>query len=234
MWQRILLTESALGSEKVRTASMRFFRTLHNIKNHLSSMNLLVRLLEPGVKETPYQQYISRLKKEILSIQELISATAGPDKREIISLANFLKELEEELELRTQHAGVNVIIDLPKDPPSLYCNPEAVAEAFRNVWENALEAMPSGGTLYIKVYQDKSNLLKIAFTDTGSGIPQEILSNVSTPFFSTKPHGLGLGLTIAQAVVMSHGGSLDIVSNSSGTTITFNFPNNCSNANHSS
>jgi len=192
-------------------------------------MVLLVRLLEPGIDEA-YQKYLELLKKEISAIQELVVSVVSPERRESVPIVSLIKELESQFIPKIQETGVRVVLETACASSScLWCNPSSVLEAFYNVWENALEAMPGGGTLTIKAWEERpqdppGRVLKVTFTDTGPGIPEPLISAVPRPFLSTKSGGLGLGLTISQAVAMAHGGSLDVVSGPQGTTIMFTFP----------
>ncbi len=72
---------------------------------------------------------------------------------------------------------------------------------------NAIQAMPDGGTLTIGTLKDGQKIL-IRVSDTGKGIPPEIMKDIFTPMFSTKEEGLGLGLSIAQRIVEAHGGKI--------------------------
>jgi CheY-like chemotaxis protein/anti-sigma regulatory factor (Ser/Thr protein kinase) len=102
----------------------------------------------------------------------------------------------------------------------------ALASAFVNICVNAFDAMPKGGTLTIQTYLDGEQVC-LAVTDTGEGIPKEIILRVTDPFFTTKPvgRGTGLGLAMVYGTVKAHGGSLDIQSEVGvGTCITLRFP----------
>ena len=96
-----------------------------------------------------------------------------------------------------------------------------------NLFKNALEAMPEGGDLTVRAeVQDGYLLLKI--TDTGHGIPPEQLHNLFTPFFTTKPGGTGLGLTICRGLITQHQGEISIDSAvDRGTTCTIRLPMVC-------
>ena len=101
---------------------------------------------------------------------------------------------------------------------------EKFTRIMNNLLVNALEAMPGGGSLSVKV-SSKQEELYIDISDTGSGIPEEIQSNPFKPFYSTKTGHSGLGLAFCKNALESVGGSLSLESTSSkGTTFRIILP----------
>lgn len=115
--------------------------------------------------------------------------------------------------------------------PACRLDPQKVQEVFINVYENAIHAMPGGGTLTVRTYAktltgvgsnvgDRRNyrfgmgetIVVIEIEDTGVGIPQDRLAKIFDPFFTTKPagQGTGLGLTVSRTIVDLHGGTIQI------------------------
>ncbi len=102
-------------------------------------------------------------------------------------------------------------------------------QAFINLVQNSVEAMPQGGTLAIKAMPVKvsgANFLDILISDTGHGISDNIRGKIFLPFFTTKEKGTGLGLAIVHKIVVSHGGSISVESSDKGTTFRIRFPEN--------
>jgi two-component system NtrC family sensor kinase len=106
-----------------------------------------------------------------------------------------------------------------------------------NIIINSIYFTPSGGTILIisewdnkaggKKYNDRIARIKVSVSDTGEGIPADILDKVFNPFFTTKPvgEGTGLGLAICHKIVEEHDGSIDVESaQGKGTTFTMRFP----------
>lgn len=84
-------------------------------------------------------------------------------------------------------------------------------QVFLNLMLNSLDAMPDGGTVRVDAVDGPPETANFAVRDTGAGIPAEIASRVFDPFFSTKDSGAGLGLSIIERIVVTHGGRIDLV-----------------------
>jgi signal transduction histidine kinase len=96
---------------------------------------------------------------------------------------------------------------------------------FINLIKNAIDAIPEKGTIIITSCQTR-NYMKIAFTDTGKGIPEETLKKLFTPLFTTKAQGMGFGLAICKRIVEAHGGTITVKTViNKGTTFTIALPN---------
>ena len=99
-----------------------------------------------------------------------------------------------------------------------------IKQAFLNLIQNAFAAMPNGGTLTV---QSKSNgdYISIVIADTGVGIPQEKLSKIFEPYYTTKASGTGLGLTLVYKIMKEHNGEIHVTSEvNKGTTFVLDFP----------
>ncbi len=117
------------------------------------------------------------------------------------------------------------------DDETVWIDHEQMVTAFFDLEQNAVEAMPDGGSLTITVEGDERQVV-ITLTDTGKGIAEENMPLLFTPFFTTKPvgDGTGLGLPSAYAAVKAHRGNISIESNAdpkkgpTGTTVRITLP----------
>jgi signal transduction histidine kinase len=101
----------------------------------------------------------------------------------------------------------------------------AVDNTLLNICLNAIQAMPSGGILRAKTSTLNKGRVKISISDTGSGIPEENMERICSPFFSTKEGGIGLGLSITEKLVTELGGKIDLSSiTGQGTEFSLIFP----------
>ena len=113
----------------------------------------------------------------------------------------------------------NHIGEITADSDMLY-------QAFLNIFINAMQAMPDGGTIRITT-QSNNNTIKILFEDEGEGIPENIIGKIWDPFFTTKSKGTGLGLGIVKNIIESHGGTIQISSRAAaGARVTIELPVN--------
>ena len=101
---------------------------------------------------------------------------------------------------------------------------DKMMRVFINLIKNAIDAMPEKGTLEIRSRQKGENV-EIDFADTGTGIPNEVLSKIFTPLVTTKAQGMGFGLAICKRIIDSHGGKIAVKTEvNKGTTFTITLP----------
>ena len=123
--------------------------------------------------------------------------------------------------------GVNLAVDIPAALPEVRVDPMQVEQVLVELVSNALDAMPAGGRLHIGatvVDAGTGREVAIEVSDTGSGIPDNVLPSVCEPFFTTRPDGTGLGLAIAKRYVEQNGGRLEITSRPGATTVRVRLP----------
>lgn len=131
---------------------------------------------------------------------------------------------------RAGSAGIELADTLPDSLPPICVNQSEVEQVFLNLFLNALDAMPSGGTLTIGgdiATSGKTTLVQVTVQDNGKGIPTEVAHRVFEPFFTTKPEGrgTGLGLAICQGLVTHNDGTIDVSPVAGGGTVaTVAFP----------
>jgi PAS domain S-box-containing protein len=122
----------------------------------------------------------------------------------------------------------NIVVDIriPQELPSIHGDPQPLKQVLINLFFNAVDAMPAGGTLTINAATDEASHLTLAVSDTGQGIHPEILPHIFRPFFTTKKkRGTGLGLSVCERIIKTHGGTIRVESSlESGTTFFLEFP----------
>lgn len=128
---------------------------------------------------------------------------------------------------------VRVEVDVASSLPDVRVDPMQIEQALVEILSNALDAMPEGGVLRVAGGADRANgalgSVFIEISDTGTGIPDDVLPSVCEPFFTTRQGGTGLGLATAKRYVEQNGGQLEIVSGASrpdgrGTTVRVRLP----------
>ena len=115
-------------------------------------------------------------------------------------------------------------IDLDDKLGLIQADPDLLHRAVQNLILNALDAMPSGGTLTLRSRQS-ANGIRLEVSDSGKGLTKEECERLFTPYYTTKQHGTGLGLAIVQSVVSDHGGKISVESEPErGTSFLIDLP----------
>ncbi|MDY7006500.1 MAG: ATP-binding protein [Cyanobacteriota bacterium] len=143
--------------------------------------------------------------------------------------ANILEGIETVLTLyhnKIKH-DVEVIKEFDSSLPPIQCYPDELNQVWTNLIHNALQAMEYDGNLTIQATQSGADI-KVSITDSGQGIPPEIMSQIFQPFFTTKPagEGSGLGLDIVRKIIEKHDGNIEVKSEPNQTTFTVYLPIN--------
>jgi two-component system sensor histidine kinase HydH len=114
------------------------------------------------------------------------------------------------------HRTVDLRVRIDEMLPLIAGDPESLMQVFLNLGQNALQAMPDGGTLEILTTRRRRSRLgygqfaEVRFRDTGIGIPRDKLKKLFIPFYTTKQKGTGLGLAISHRIVNQHGGTIEV------------------------
>ena len=205
-------------AHEIRNPIMTIGGFAHRIKKELREDNRLNKYIDIIMDELAR---LEKLVREVHEFADVQSATLSPD-----SIVDVIDEVSKKFEPLTNRQGVKLEMDIPEDPPLIKMDMTQLVNAMSNIFENALESMPDGGTLALKVSRENHNLL-VAVRDTGYGIPKEQLDAIYDPFVSSKPRGAGLGLTMVYQIIMNHHGEIKITSDlDKGTLVTIRLPIN--------
>jgi signal transduction histidine kinase len=128
------------------------------------------------------------------------------------------------MEAEAKTHAVRLVLRAPEGLPALVVDPQQLKQALINLLLNAIQATPPGGTVQVTAAAETEVLL-LAVIDSGSGVAPELMDRIFDPYFTTKPHGTGLGLPIALRIIQAHGGTLDVSSaHGAGTTVEVRLP----------
>jgi two-component system, NtrC family, sensor histidine kinase HydH len=202
----------------------------HEIKNILIPIRgFLRRTREAVVGDGKAASYLEIVEKESARLDSLVRdmlvfGRFSPLKREETELGWFMDELRVTLAEEFRHQGIRLKCLCPNGEKRVSLDPEKVRHALINLLQNALHASQRDHEVRLS-FQCGEKDLEIAVEDEGIGIPPEHLDRIFKPFFTTKPQGNGLGLAIAQRVVLDHGGKIRVVSTpGTGTRFLLSFP----------
>lgn len=202
----------------------------HEIKNLVTSLKGFVELLKDNTTEEG-KKYLHVMESEMERMESILSELlylSKPSKafEEKVSLLQILKEV---VQIMQPHAySNNVFIQLKSEDncnSTILGNVNQLKQVFINLVKNAIEVMKKGGTITIEL-KDVHNKIQVSVQDEGIGIPEENLSKLFTPFFTTKEQGTGLGLCLVKKVVDEHQGKIVVKSTVGvGSTFILEFPN---------
>jgi two-component system, NtrC family, sensor histidine kinase HydH len=186
---------------------------VHEVRNPLGAIKGAVEILEDELKpDSPRREFARIAKSEVERIDKLVQEFfhfARPPKP-AKSLVNVNELVESVGKLCAQQAAaqsVSVEKYLADDLPPVSLDGEQIKQVLLNLMINALQAMPDGGTVTLRTFQDE-NTVAVEVEDTGGGLPANVLGRIFDPFFTTKDKGSGLGLSVAHKIVAQHGGKL--------------------------
>jgi signal transduction histidine kinase len=120
----------------------------------------------------------------------------------------------------------NIIIqeDYSIEAPLVHASAEQLRQVLLNLFTNASDAMPKGGTIDVATIIENENVV-FTITDTGTGVPKNIIEKIFDSLYSTKVNGTGLGLTVSKSIVEEHGGTIEVESQENqGTKFTIRLP----------
>jgi len=185
----------------------------HEIRTPLVSIGGFARrLLRCTPREDPRREEVEIILSEVARLESLLQELMGysrlarprfgpTDLNRIV--ASTLAIQQPDLESR----NITIQMELDSDLPAVNVDESQIRQALVNLVSNALEAMPDGGKLTVSTRRD-GDFLEIGVSDTGVGIAREHWQDLFTPFFTTKPTGLGLGLPLVAQVVQNHDASM--------------------------
>ena len=230
----------ALEQEKVRSERLSSLGAIasgmvHEIRNPLVAIKTFTQLLPVRYSDEDYRETFSRVaERELRRIEDLLtrfrtlsSASAQPMER-----VDVLRPIEDTLEtLRPRFEEQRVQLRRVADgtPRAIWGNASQLEQLFLNLCLNAVEAMGPDGELTVRVAdlsEAAGTTLLVEISDTGCGIPEDLLPTIFDPFVTTKASGSGLGLAICRSITDAHHAQLRARNNAgrSGATFTIEFP----------
>jgi len=200
----------------------------HDLRNPLCSMkNACYYLKKKGMEnsEMRTKEMLDIIEKSILHSDKIINNLVEYSSELRLGLresspSNLLAESLAMLALPKEIT----VVDKTSEKPTLSVDIEKMKQVFVKVIQNAVDAMPQGGILQVSSYQEGDNV-EISFSDTGTGIKEEVLQRMFSPLFTTKAQGMGFGLAISKRIVSTHGGKISAETTlGKGTTIKIVLP----------
>ena len=195
---------------------------IHEVKNHVSTLNLNLQLLaedfaEPQTpRERRAKQRIDRLQSQSEKLVEIsndfLRFVRSQDlKREPTRLDDVLAEMIDFFGPTAKATNIDIRLYATPGVPPVQLDRDLFKQALLNLMLNAEQAMPEGGNIVLQTRPD-GDFVCLDVIDTGKGIEPDDLNKVFRPFHTTKPGGTGLGLATTRKIVRAHGGEIDVQS----------------------
>lgn len=225
------MEKQLIETEKLASLGQLSAGVAHEINNPLGGIKLCFNnLINIGMDDTTRRKHIDFINSGFDRIQNIVRQLLDFSKNTPLSLAlsSVNKIIDNVLNLSEytiSKKGIAIKKDLANNLPDLMIDSNKLEQVFLNLFINAAQAMDVGGILLIRTRTD-GRFCNISVSDTGKGIPEELLTKIFDPFFSTKEvgEGTGLGLTVSKAIIEQHKGELTVDSSEKGSTFTVRIP----------
>lgn len=239
------IKEQLIDSEKLSALGELSAEVAHEIKNPLVSIGGFARRLKDRIvliEKDPSNHsafetatnYANIIVNEVERLENLLKniliySKPGDLQLEQCVLTSLLDDVIVLFQSGFYEQKIDFHCNFPRDLQPTYVDRQKMKQVLINLIYNAIESMPNGGALTIDVYPGKQNggqeVLTVSVKDTGGGIPPEVFANIFNPFFTTKNHGTGLGLSVCRKIIESHGGIIRVENNiGRGVTVFIHLP----------
>ncbi|MEE8229729.1 MAG: ATP-binding protein [candidate division NC10 bacterium] len=204
----------------------------HEVKNPLNAMMIHLEILKEKLDVPPEQvkQSLEVIGSEIRRLDRVVQGFLKFIRPEELSLKlldvnALLKDVVALLETEWQKDGIRFAFQFDPILPLMAADEELLRQAFLNILLNACQAMPTGGTVAISTEQEGDEIVRVSIADTGVGIPPEDIDKIFHLYYTTKPGGSGIGLSLVYRVAQMHDGSIEVSSKvGRGTTMVVRLP----------
>jgi PAS domain S-box-containing protein len=228
------MTQQLWHASKLVTMGELAASVAHELNNPLATVSLRVEMLmEQLTHDEQKQRSLRIIISEVERMANLITNLLQFTRRNYrqISTIDVREELARSIDFISyylRNRKIDVVREFDESSAPIHADRQQLRQVFLNLMTNAGDAMPEGGVLTVRVYdENESSRVVIEFADTGRGISASDLKKVWEPFFTSKAEGkgTGLGLSICSRIVEEHGGTISLESElGKGTTVCLALP----------
>lgn len=219
-------------SEKLASIGEMAAAVAHGLRNPLASLRAAAQVVRHHPASPSSSEHLDAIIVEVDRLDRRIShllsfSRPAPFRPASESVPRLVEALLPAFSEQLRERGVELAVEIPPTLPEVRVDPMQLEQVLVELVSNALDAMPAGGRLRIgAALSDAGTGSEVAIdvSDTGSGIPANVLPSVCDPFFTTRADGTGLGLAIAKRYVEQNGGRLEITSRPGATTVRVLLP----------
>jgi len=200
----------------------------HEIRNPLAGIKGYAQVIEKRPAEERNRKFAQSIVNEVLRLENLVNELLAYVRNEstsmnLIDSGGLISHAVSLIRQEAEQLHVAVSIECPENLPVLG-NSDRLVQVLLNLFKNALQAMPDGGTLRISA-GIAGSAVSITVADSGAGISQEDMARIFEPFFTTKARGTGLGLALCKKIIGEHNGTISVSSRvGQGTSVSITLP----------
>ncbi|SPD75386.1 putative Integral membrane sensor signal transduction histidine kinase [uncultured Desulfobacterium sp.] len=209
-------------SEKMATAGQMIAGLTHEIRNPLTSIRMLGQVLQNRLKDQPETHgMLGSMVTEIDRLDRIIQqmvARINPGELQR-KLSDLNRQIDDVIKVAGEGLTAQKIAieqNLFKGLPEVFIDEEKIKQVVWNLILNAKEAMPKGGIIMVSTAIINNGSIEILVDDSGPSITSEDTEQLFQPFFTTKPEGMGLGLSMSRKIIEQHGGTLTLKARAEG------------------
>ncbi len=226
------IQQALLQSEKLAAMGRLTSQIAHELNNPIYGIMNTLELLKTEIPPESKRRRILELSlSEIQRLSEMLRnmlSFSKPEEeaRKRIHLNELLEGILLMMERQMRESNIRVVLDLDHQIPEVMASTNQMRQVMLNMFKNAKEAMPNGGTLTVRTAKENQKV-SVHIQDTGVGIPEEIRNKIFEAFFTTKQKvkGVGLGLSVCYGIIKDHGGEIRVESEEGrGTTFIISLP----------
>ena len=200
----------------------------HDLRNPLTGIKNAAYFLKKkglAISETQFKEMLETIDKCIDHSNKIINDLLDYSRKMRLELTKYAAHtLVDEATRMIQVPDRIRIVNHVHEETQIWVDADKMMRVFINLIKNAIDATPDKGTVEISSCQTRDHV-KIAFVDTGTGIPEETLQKLFSPLFTTKAQGMGFGLAICKSIIEAHGGTIKVKTKvNKGTKFTVTLP----------
>ncbi len=231
-YQRVFaLREAVARNEQLAAVGQMAASVAHQVGTPLNLISGYVQMLQEEAAAEPRTSRRLEIVQEQIDkvstvVRTLLDHSRRPEERRAVDLGALLARVADVAGPKLDASGISLALDVPADLPPIWADAGELELALLNLITNSLDAMSAGGTLSISATPSAQSV-RIEISDTGTGIPADLLPRIFQPWVTTKPagRGTGLGLSITEDVIARHGGTIHAMSEPGRlTTFTIELP----------
>ena len=200
----------------------------HEIRNPLTTIKGFMQLIKPAQWPESFRPYQQLILDEIQTINQvldkfvLLTSPSAPQMGPV-NMTETIQTMAQAIQSTSLRQDITLVLEISTHSAYVMGDPDQLLQAFQFILNNAIDASPKDGKIIIRLIENESHL-RISIIDNGPGIPENLRLRVLDPFFTTQKEGIGLGLTIAQQIILAHHGKLHFSIPTSGTEVLVDLP----------